>query len=138
METVELLLWFLWQLPQNIVALFIYPFLGKKELIKYENNTWYFKAEKMQGAISLGCFVYLSKTHAKHESTIRHEMGHTVQSRILGWLYLFIIGIPSILWAWLGDDDECYYSFYPESWANKLGGVGVRYYKGKCYPILLD
>ncbi len=57
-----------------------------------------------------------------------HEYGHTLQSRKLGWLYLFVIGLPSIIWAGCFDNyrkkhNKSYYSFYTERWADELGGV---------------
>ena len=49
-------------------------------------------------------------------------------------LYLFVIGIPSIMWAWLGDDNKCYYDFYTERWANKHAGLEVlRTASGRCF-----
>ena len=63
---------------------------------------------------------------------IRHEFGHVIQSRILGWLYIPIILIPSFLWYCLINCIEkrfkipedkvitLYYKFYTEKWANKL------------------
>jgi hypothetical protein len=52
---------------------------------------------------------------------------------ILGWLYLPLVGLPSIIgniWdrlfhkKWSSDRREkWYYSRYPENWADKLGGV---------------
>ncbi len=57
-----------------------------------------------------------------------HEYGHTVQSLILGPLYLLIMGIPSTLWGflpWLGkrrrEKEISYFSFFTEAWANALG-----------------
>ena len=57
-----------------------------------------------------------------------HEFGHTLQSQKLGWLYLFIIGIPSIIWAgcfegYRKKHNISYYTFYTEQWADRLGGV---------------
>lgn len=54
-----------------------------------------------------------------------HEYGHVKQSRILGPLYLFVIGIPSLLWAcWYRKHKRgSYYAFYTEKWADRLGGV---------------
>ena len=115
---------FIWQLPQNIIALLMMPFLGKVKKVKFKNYCIAFEAEKMQGAISLGNFIYLSKYNAQRETSIAHEYGHTQQSCILGWFYLLVIGLPSILNAWLGFT-ECYYSWYTEKWANKLAGLGV-------------
>ena len=112
----------IWQLPQVLVGLVMLPFLGKLRLIRHENYCWIFEAENMSGAISLGCFIFLSKRSAKKEETIRHELGHVKQSHMLGWLYLFIIGIPSIIWA-MTNGNKCYYSFYTEAWANYLMGL---------------
>ena len=52
-----------------------------------------------------------------------------MQSQKLGWFYLFIIGIPSILNAWLRFT-KCYYDFYTEKWANKLANLktGINQY----------
>jgi hypothetical protein len=50
-----------------------------------------------------------------------HEYGHTNQNRILGPLYLPVIGIPSILSAGLGLNSSGHTSFWTETWANKWG-----------------
>lgn len=57
-----------------------------------------------------------------------HEYGHTIQSLILGPLYLFVVGIPSFIWcnnkkciAMRQDNNKSYYDLYCESWANRLG-----------------
>jgi hypothetical protein len=122
----------LWQLPQCLVGLVMLPFLGKLRLVRYANYCWAFEAENMSGAISLGCLIFLSKYSAKKETTILHELGHVKQSHILGPIYLFIIGIPSILWAAFGDNDKCYYSFYTEKGANQAMGLEVKYGEYDC------
>ena len=122
----------LWQLPQCLVGLVMLPFLGKLRLVRYTNYCWAFEGEKMSGGISLGCFIFLSKYSAKKETTILHEYGHVKQSHILGPIYLFIIGIPSILWAAFGDNDKCYYSFYTEKGANQAMGLEVKYGEYGC------
>ena len=107
------ILLFIWQLPQNIVALVMLPFLGKLELISYKKFCFAFKASKMAGGISLGTFAFLDPYSAKKVATVMHEQeGDTVDSKIFGPLYLFVRGIPSIMWAWFGDDNKCYYNFY--------------------------
>jgi hypothetical protein len=126
LEYIKVIILFLWQLPQNIVALVMLPFLGKKRLVKYENYCWAYECSKMSGGISLGCFIFLSPYSAKRETTIAHEYGHVKDSHKFGWLYLFIIGIPSILNAWFRFT-ECYYDWYPEKWANKNAGLDVDY-----------
>lgn len=117
---------FIWQLPQNLVALCMMPFLGKLKLISYKNYNYCFEGEKMNGGISLGSFCFLSPYSATKQTTIAHEQdGHVKQSHILGWLYLIIIGIPSITWCgnyrkWGYNN---YYSFYTEHWANECANL---------------
>ena len=57
-----------------------------------------------------------------------HEYGHTIQSLILGPLYLLVMGIPSTLWGFLPnpakkrkEEKISYFSFFTEKWANNLG-----------------
>ena len=55
-----------------------------------------------------------------------HEYGHTIQSLILGPLYLIVMGIPSALWAAFGSKKRRekqipYGAFFTEKWANQLG-----------------
>lgn len=97
----------------------------------------YFKPIFRSG-ISLGDYVILDKWYAgrmskKTEQAISHEYGHQKQSLILGWLYLPLVGLPSIcrnIWdrlfhkKWSASRRErWYYSGYPERWADILGGV---------------
>ena len=110
---------FIWQLPQNIVALVMIPFLGKMDLVCIKRNTWCLYSKKMSGSISLGNFIFLG---SKSDTTVAHELGHVVDSHRLGWLYLFVIGIPSIVWAGFNIYKKLgvsYYSLYTERLANK-------------------
>ena len=120
----DIVLWFLWQLPQNIVALLMMPFIGKLELIRFENYCWVYKCSNMRGGISLGNFIFLSTNNAKREVNVRHELGHTVQSHRLGPLYLFTVGLCSLLNAIFGLTD-CYYDFWTEARANAFAGLRV-------------
>lgn len=93
------------------------------------------------GSISLGLFVFVAPgpgyvspsqgTFTKEELSSRllvHEYGHTIQSLVLGPLYLIIIGIPSFLWAntprfarMRREKKYSYFRFFTESWANLWG-----------------
>ena len=77
------------------------------------------------GGVSLGAFIFIDedipKEQAKTSDFINHEWGHTWQSMFLGPLYLFVIGIPSLIWSRVYTGD--YNRFYTERWANMLGGV---------------
>ena len=121
---IKFIILFIWQLPQNIVALAMMPFLGKLKLIKVDNYCFAFSGKKMSGGISLGSFVFLSNYMGMVDRYVAHEYGHVVDSHIWGPLYLFVIGIPSILNAAFNFTD-CYYDFYTEKWANKHAGLGV-------------
>lgn len=112
------------------------PFMGKKKKLCYRNYSICYEAEKMNGGISLGSIIYVSEKSAKNLSTIAHELdGHTKQSKLLGPLYLLVIGIPSIAWAYLRDEKKYpnYYAFYTESWANKCAGLIVKEFNGHYY-----
>ena len=56
-------------------------------------------------------------------ATLMHEKGHYLQSLILGPLYIFVIGIPSIIHAsvhYKKCKNKDYYHFWTEAWANRL------------------
>ena len=92
-------------------------------------------------SVSLGMFVFvtaepyfydkLRDRYTKDELSRRllvHEYGHTIQSLILGPLYLIVMGIPSTLWGFSPlaakkrrEKGISYFSFFTESWANRLG-----------------
>lgn len=125
---------FIWQLPQNIVALIMMPFLGKKKLISYKSKCFAYECSRMMGGISLGTFAFLSPSSAKSLESVAHEQdGHTMDSKIFGPLYLLVIGLPSILHAWLHTDCPCYYHFFTEKRANRFAGLEVYYNDyGRC------
>jgi hypothetical protein len=80
------------------------------------------------GSISLGTYVFLCPAHWDSETTLKHEQGHTKQSYMLGWLFLLVVGVPSIIWAgcfnqYRAKHGISYYSFYTEKWADKLMGI---------------
>ena len=126
----KILLW-IWQLPQHLIALFMCAVLkvkpSTKDVMLYKYNF---------PSFSLGEYIFISWSNWVDYSnnfhnglvTMFHEVGHTRQSRYLGWLWLFVIGIPSALhWVWYQyygrKHGYNYYNFYTEKWADKLGGV---------------
>lgn len=115
------LLLYIWQLPQNIIGLIMIIFI-KGEVRHVFNDIIYYYYDPFPGGISLGNYLILGN---KHDQTIRHEFGHAKQSRMLGPLYLIVIGLPSLIWAWLygwiiPKTKNGYYKFYTEKWADKL------------------
>ncbi len=92
-------------------------------------------------SVSIGAFVFITDEpyfYPKHKDAFTkeelsarllvHEYGHTVQSLILGVLYLPVMGVPSTLWGFLPscakkrkEQGISYFSFFTERWANALG-----------------
>lgn len=119
----QIILWF-WQLPQHLLGLALYL------IYLPVPNKGVFITEEISAGISLGEIVILPKFD---ETDAKHEHGHTIQSRILGPLYLFVIGIPSLCGnlidrffhkGWPAKKrNKWYFSLPWEKWADKLGGV---------------
>lgn len=133
METFKRIVLWIWQLPQNLLGLLLMLFLRPLRRVVTDIDTIaaVYVSERMSGGISLGDYAYVSKVSSRDEKTIRHEgIGHPRQSMMLGPLYLPVIGLPSLLHAWLNGVIGCcdrhpdgYYHFYTEKWADRLGGV---------------
>ena len=115
---------YLHQLPQHLIALLL-------RLIYKGNDSEYNgcivrRSVYLRGGISLGKYIIVNQWF--REVDIKHEYGHSVQSRYLGWLYLIVVGLPSLLWAimygrMIRQSYNGYYKFYTERNADKLGGV---------------
>lgn len=113
----------LWQVLQNIVGL-CYRLIATSSLKEKVGDVYVFETDSRNGSVSLGNLVFISKYTSNYSKTLTHELGHTLQSKVLGPFYLFVIGIPSILWASLRRVCRSlrkidYYWFYTEVWANK-------------------
>ncbi|MBR6784033.1 MAG: hypothetical protein IKM32_04995 [Clostridia bacterium] len=113
-----------WGALQTSLGLILFLFNLKRPHFIYKGAV--FTEWARGGGISLGLFVFVS--NKSNERLVRHEYGHTLQSLILGPLYLIVIGIPSFIWASLPyfrrrrkDKSISYYSLYCEHWADILG-----------------
>ena len=118
----------LWQFPQNMLALCIEGVLCEAAYREGEadGNTIIVNIV-LPSAMSLGDYLFVNPMSS--QKSIQHECGHSKQSDILGPLYLIVIGIPSLLHnivhylcSKIGIKWK-YYSFYTEYWANKLVGI---------------
>lgn len=97
----------------------------------------------LYSSLSLGPFIFLTDKPLRDCSgqipdleiprrLLVHEYGHTVQSLLLGPLYLPVIGLPSLLWAqlpvcrrkWRGK--MSYFRFFTERSANRLGELATK------------
>lgn len=122
---------YLWQLPQNILGLIGILFFRGKHIETYNDKKVYLV--KGGFAVSLGSYILVSKwwwmqmSEKGRERTIAHEYGHCKQSEYLGWLYLLIVGIPSLTFNLISRKSMKfalnYYNRFPENWADKLGNV---------------
>ncbi len=80
-------------------------------------------------SVSLGMFVFVSDALEEPDArpTLVHEYGHTLQSLLLGPLYLLVIGIPSLTWGFLPyfarrrEEGLPYTAFFTERWASRWG-----------------
>lgn len=120
----------IWQLPQKLVAVIVKKLSHAQKIGEYKEATIH--SWKWSGGMSLANNIFVPFEQYKEtewqNNYVKHEYGHTIQSKMLGPLYLIVIGLPSFLWAWLGENyrkekDVSYYTFYTEKWANKLGGA---------------
>lgn len=120
----KILIW-IWCFPQMLAGLIF------KKITKSVKNGNVYKHNCNFGSVSLGTYVFLCPSHWNDENTKRHEFGHTKQSLYLGWLYLIVIGLPSIIWCgcfreYRRKHNISYYSFYTEKWADKLAEIERR------------
>jgi hypothetical protein len=130
------ILLYIWQAPQNLLGLLLIAFYRPERMHIMENGNRIYFATRMKGGISLGKYSIVNVGHYRHDineslkrDTVRHEaIGHARQSLYLGWLYLIVIGLPSIVWAMLygrviEPTKNGYFQFWTERWADKLAGV---------------
>ena len=128
-----------WGVLQTVLGLLLFVFHIRDKHYLYHGaiiTEWSGKS-----SVSLGMFVFVTRTpyfYEKMKDTytmeelaqrlLVHEYGHTIQSLILGPLYLIAMGIPSTLWGFLPvfnrkreKEKLSYFSFFTEKWANYLG-----------------
>ena len=138
---------FTWELLQNILGLIV---IGWNKLInngctreKFDGISYYKVNNLYNSGVSLGRFIILDKVYCQEKYktgenpllglTVHHEDGHRKQSRMLGPLYLFAVGVPSAihniynrrLKSKMTESERMteYYEWYCEKWADKLGGI---------------
>lgn len=123
---------YIWQLPQNLLGLLLIAFYRPERKHIMDNGNEIYFSTRMKGGISLGKYSIVNVGHYRMDiaeslkrDTVRHEaIGHARQSLYLGWIYLLVIGLPSIVWAaTYKGEKKGYYKFFTEKWADKLGNV---------------
>jgi hypothetical protein len=117
-----------WELPQVLLALFFYAVMKKRITLAsdYKSSKVFF-VRGFPGGISLSFIIFLNDIDLYNLRAVKHEFGHTIQSLCLGWFYLIIVGVPSIIrssiWNHYKLEDKKYYEGFPENWADLLGGL---------------
>lgn len=128
---------FLWQLPQNVLGALVVLFTRAEKVFTFATGRrkWFYGTDRWAFGVSLGYFIIFGTKGDIYpcKSDLEHEMGHQVQSRILGPLYLIVVGLPSLLgnrWdvaahkKWSVERRVQWYFAQPwEAWADRLGGV---------------
>lgn len=119
----EKLFTWIWCFPQMLAGA-----IFKKISKARKSGDYYVISNKYGGSVSLGTYVFICEGHLYDEMVLKHEQGHSKQSYILGWLYLPLVGLPSLIWCkcfyeYRVKHGVSYYAVYPEKWADKLGGV---------------
>ena len=111
---------YLWCLPQNLLGLFFLLFIRGEERHALGGINFYY-VKGFAGGISLGKYIILGD---KCDKSVRHEYGHCLQSKMLGPLYLMVVGLPSLIHAgFCRCNNHSYFDYWCEKWADKLGNV---------------
>jgi hypothetical protein len=119
---------FIWHLPQETLARLLRGLLRRQGRLRAESRSFgEARVYEHDGrwAVSLGRMIFVP--YGSSYRLRAHEYGHTRQSRILGWLYLPVVGLPSITINLLSRRvtwfRRHYYDLFPERWANRLAHV---------------
>lgn len=111
---------YLWQLPQNLLGLIVILVTGAR---KSDKKSLYIAVNFPFFGVSLGNYIIFGFKYPQ-EISYQHERGHQKQSLYLGWLYLLVIGLPSVTGNLLHRKIKFDYYKQPwEKWADKLAGV---------------
>ncbi len=114
----------LWGLPQTLVGVALYAATAGCARTRF--HTALVTSWELSSGMSLGMFVFVPREYP--QPLLVHEYGHTVQSLVLGPLYLPLVGLPSLIWAnmpalrrWREGRQMSYYAFPIERWASNWG-----------------
>ncbi|MBE5785260.1 MAG: hypothetical protein E7330_05610 [Clostridiales bacterium] len=130
---IYILLQCIWGLPQTLLGALLFLRYSKAAHTRFRGAVMTFWPRR--GGVSLGLFTFVpdeanEPSPEKLSSLAAHEYGHTLQSLMLGPLYLLIVGIVSFLWANLPffrrlrrERGIPYSRCYTEKWADRLGGA---------------
>ena len=116
-----------YQFPQIFFAIVLIRLLRAVKLRTENNVNLYIHGKPGLSSFSLGPYVFLRNEYLDRTAVLMHEQGHSLQSRLLGPLYLIFIGLPSIICNLLARFipwfRKNYYELPWEVWADRLGQV---------------
>lgn len=98
-STLFYLISFTWGLPMTLIGCIVAMALkamGYKP--KRYGYCWHFEVGENWGGINLGVVFITSKNPSTH--TKNHEHGHALQNCYWGFMFPFVIGIPSLVRCW--------------------------------------
>ena len=119
---------YIWQLPQNLLGLLLLLFWKEQKSLVYKGVKVRVN-DKFPSGISLGSVIILKRYPVGkiYWDAVKHEYGHTRQSLKWGWLYLVVIGLPSLLGniydRIFHKGSDWYYNQPWEKSADNYGGV---------------
>lgn len=123
---------FILEFPQNLLGYVAFKLFSQRYNRPYYRyrEAYVVHVKGRWGAISLSRYIFADDQYYQ-SNLIKHEYGHTLQSKLLMPLYLPLVGLPSLIWnrcfrGYRRRMRKSYYSFYTESWANRLGGYSVK------------
>jgi hypothetical protein len=93
---------FSWEIPQTLLGVFFAHgifLLCRPSIYKIEGSVILHYASPFVYGVALGSIIIGTFHPQKDFEFLAHEYGHTLQSKILGPLYLPVIGIPSLVSA---------------------------------------
>lgn len=114
----------LWGFPQTVLGLMLRITLrGPRR--HYQYRTAYVTEWNLSAGFTSGMFIFVPRNCPRR--LLAHEYGHTLQSLLLGPLYLPVVVFPSLVWAgtprlqrYRSARGYSYYRFPVERWANLL------------------
>lgn len=118
----------LWQLPQTMVGFLYLIWVVQRiaHIERYKTSVVVFVKNSVV-AFSVGHLIFVPDDFYEqplNSTLIKHEYGHSMQSIMLGWLYIPVVAIPSMILVMLSfifpSIAKKYYTYFPERWADSL------------------
>ena len=118
----QLLSRFSWEAPQTALGFGVAQVnneIGNVKSVHYkEGATVVENRTKDWGGFTIGSYIEVNRDPTS--DLLEHEYGHTIQSQILGPLYLPFVALPSLASATIYPNDHA--GYWAETWADQLTG----------------